>query len=62
MFEVFIGLVIAVIGFGMIYGMTRPLSIIKAFNKNSIVAAILVLMIIAGVYQTGKSKFHMTNG
>ena len=53
-FDVSIGLVMTVLGFGTIYGMTGALSIIKAFKEYSIIIVIPLLMIIAGVYQTLK--------
>lgn len=54
-FDVSIGLVMTVIGFGTIYGMTGTLSIITAFKEYSFIIIIPLLMIIAGVYQTIKS-------
>ena len=54
-FDVCVGLVMTVIGFGTIYGMTGTLSIITAFKKYSIIIVIPLLMIIAGIYQTIKS-------
>ena len=54
-FDVSIGLVMTVIGFGTIYGMTGTLSIITAFKEYSFIILIPLLMITAGVYQTIKS-------
>ena len=54
-FDICIGLVMTVIGFGTIYGMTGTLSIITAFKKYSFIIIIPLLMIIAGIYQTIKS-------
>lgn len=54
-FDVCVGLVMIVIGFATIYGMTGRLSIITAFEKHSFIIIIPLLMIIAGIYQTIKS-------
>lgn len=54
-FDICIGLVMAIIGFGTIYGMTGTLSILKAFKEYSFIILIPLLMITAGVYQTIKS-------
>lgn len=54
-FDVSIGLVMTVIGFGTIYGMTGTLSIITAFKEYNFIIIIPLLMIIAGIYQTIKS-------
>ena len=56
-FDVFVGVVMAIIGFGTIYGMTGALSIITAFQKYSFIIVIPVLMILTGLYQTVKSIF-----
>lgn len=54
-FDICIGLVMAIIGFGTIYCMTGTLSILKAFKEYSFIILIPLLMITAGVYQTIKS-------
>ena len=54
-FDICIGLVMAIIGYGTIYGMTGTLSILKAFKEYSFIILIPLLMITAGVYQTIKS-------
>lgn len=53
--DICIGLVMTVIGFGTIYGMTGTLSMITAFKKYSFIIIIPLLLIIAGIYQTLKS-------
>ena len=54
-FDICIGIVMIIIGFGTIYGMTGTLSIITAFKNYSLIIIIPLLMIIAGIYQTIKS-------
>ena len=54
-FDICIGLVMAIIGYGTIYGMTGTLSILKAFREYSFIILIPLFMITAGVYQAIKS-------
>jgi len=55
LFEVLVGVVLAAVGLGAVYGMTGTLSLAAAFRQYGVAAAIPVLLILAGVFQTAKS-------
>ncbi len=56
--EFFMGTVMAVIGYGAIYGMSNGFSIIRAFKNVGIICVIPCLMILAGVYQMLRILFR----
>ncbi len=60
-FDVSIGLVMAVIGAAMIYGMTGTLSLTVAVKEYGFITLIPILMIAAGAYQAIKSMFGKQN-